>query len=297
MTRLRLVLAAAALAGSALAGCQSSDDDEPIAPLEAIAPPARNARGDERSDAKPGFIAVLIPRQIADAVAPYTSARVSLQVKLGDTATKGQVLARLDDTQLRQELDAARAQHRTARADITRAVVEHRGAVTVQQRERKAVSSGVGAAADLANAEQAVAKASAAIEVARATAEERNTRIKQLQTRLQEMTLVASIAGSVSMIYPQDGARVEEGQPVIRIISGGVYVKFAIPVEQAGLLKPGDAVELRLDRRAEPLAATISHVSPELDAVAQMIIADADLVNPPADLQPGTVGRIVPRPR
>jgi hypothetical protein len=27
-----------------------------------------------------------------------------------------------------------------------------------------------------------------------------------------------------------------------------------------------------------------------------MLIADADLVNPPADLQPGTVGRILPRP-
>jgi RND family efflux transporter MFP subunit len=282
-----------AMALAALAACSSDDPEAPIAPLEAIAPPTRTARAEE----KPGFIAVLTSRQIADVAAPFTSTSVSLQVKLGDIVTRGQVLARLDDRQLRQELDAAQAQLRTARADVRRAEVERRGAIAVQQRERKAVASGVGSPADLANAEQATARASAAVAVASATAEERNTRIKQLQGHLKEMTLVAPMAGSVSTIYPQDGARVEEGQPVIRIISGGVYVKFAIPAAEAGKLKPGDPVEVRLDRRAEPLTATVGHIAPELDAVAQMIIADADLVNPPPDLQPGTVGRIVPRAR
>jgi hypothetical protein len=40
----------------------------------------------------------------------------------------------------------------------------------------------------------------------------------------------------------------------------------------------------------------VVHIAPELDAVAQMILAEADLVSPPADLQPGTVCRILPRP-
>jgi multidrug efflux pump subunit AcrA (membrane-fusion protein) len=110
------------------------------------------------------------------------------------------------------------------------------------------------------------------------------------------MTLTAPIAGSVAMIYPQDGARVEEGHPVIRVIAGGVSLKFAIPADKVGTLKPGDTVDVRVDRRPELLTATVGHISPELDAVAQMIIADADLVNPPSDLQPGTVARILPRP-
>lgn len=301
MTRLAVVVAtgvaigiASVLAASTLTGC-GSDDDAPIAPFEAIAP--LPSRSEARTDEKPGFTAVLTSRQIADVGAPFATASVRLQVKLGDVVAKDQVLARLDDRQLRQELDAARAQLRTAKADVGKAIVEQRGALAVQKRERNAVASGVGSPADLANAEQAVANARAAVAVASATAEERNTRIKQLQTHLAEMTLVAPIAGSVATIYPEDGARVAEGQPVIRIISGGVYVKFAIPAAKAGTLKPGDTVDVRLDRRAEPLTATVGHISPELDAVAQMIIADADLVNPPPDLQPGTVGRILPRPR
>src|SRR5262249_18720640 len=128
-----------------------------------------------------------------------------------------------------------------------------------------------------------------------ATSEERSTRIAQLQDHLREMTLVSPIAGSVSAIYPQDGARVEEGHPVIRVISGGVLLKFAIPGDKVGSVKTGDLVDVRVDRRPGLLPARVDQTSPELDAVAQMIIAKAELVDPPADLQPGTVCRILPR--
>jgi multidrug efflux pump subunit AcrA (membrane-fusion protein) len=274
------------------AGC----DDQaraPSEPLETIAPlPDRTP---ERADEKPGFIAALTPKDSADVTAPYTSASATILVKLGDVVTKSQVLARLDDRVLRQELEAAKAQLKTARASINQAIVDKRGAEVVLKRETSAEAAGVGSIAEVLAARQSVAKAAAAISFAMATADERTTRIAQLQDHLREMTLVSPIAGSVSAIYPQNGARVEEGHTVIRVISGGVFVKFAIPADKAGSVKPGDAVDLRLDRRTELLTATVDQISPELDAVAQMIIAKAELVNAPPDLQPGTVGRILPR--
>ncbi|HEX2688862.1 MAG TPA: HlyD family efflux transporter periplasmic adaptor subunit [Kofleriaceae bacterium] len=276
------------------AACRSSG--ESAGPDEIRATPAPlAARLDDPTGGKPGFIAALAPRQSADVMAPYTSPSASLLVKLGDTVTKGQLLARLDDRQLRQELDAARAQLRTAEAAVTQAEVDKRGAEIVLARETAAETAGVGSHADVVAAGQAVARADATITVTRATVDERSTRIAQLQARLQEMALVAPITGRVAMIYPQDGARVEEGRPVIRLISGALFVKFAIPADQVGSLKPGDPVDVRVDRRDDLVTATVGHISPELDAVAQMIIADADLVNPPADLQPGTVCRILPR--
>jgi membrane fusion protein, multidrug efflux system len=295
MTRLATALALAAGAALTAGACRDHARDGEAArePLEVIA--ALPAHTDERADEKPGFIAALTPAQSDDVMAPYTSPSASLSVKLGDRVAKGDVLARLDDRQLRQELAAARAQLRTAQAQIRQAEVDKRGAEIVLKREVAAEAASVGSVADVASARQAVDKASATIAFARASTEERATRIAQLQTHLSEMTLTARIAGSVAMIYPQDGARVEEGHPVIRIISGGVFVKFAIPADKIGSVKPGDLVDLRVDRRPELLTATVGHIAPELDAVAQMIIADADLVNPPADLQPGTVCRILPR--
>jgi len=276
-------------------GCRggATDSDDLAEPIDVAAPATRP---DDRADDRPGFLAALTPKQAQDVPAPYTSAGAHLAVKLGDAVTAGQIVARLDDRQLRQELDAGRAQLHTAQAAVIQAQVDKRGAEIVLEREKKAEAAGVGSRADLATAIQAVAKATAAVTVARATAEERATRLTQLQAHLSEMTLVSPIAGSVALLYVQDGARVEEGRPVLRVISGGVSVKFAITADKAGSVHPGDLVDLRLDRRPEPLTARVGHVAPELDAVAQMIIADADLVDPPPDLQPGTVGRIVPRP-
>jgi len=289
LTALASVAALAAVAP----GCRNTARDDSAEP-EVITPLPN--RLDDPADEKPGFIAALTPKSSADVMAPYTSASASLAVKLGDPVAKGQVLARLDDRQLRQELDAARAQLRTAQASIAQAEVDKRSAEIVLARETAAEAAGVGSHADVVAATQAVAKTTAALTFAQATAEERNTKIAQLQAHLQEMTLTAPIAGSVAMIYPQDGARVEEGHPVIRVISGGVFVKFAIPADKIGAVKTGDTVDVRADRRAELLTATVVHIAPELDAVAQMILAEAELVNPPSDLQPGTVCRILPRP-
>jgi multidrug efflux pump subunit AcrA (membrane-fusion protein) len=274
-------------------GCRggAADSDNLAEPIEVAAPVDRL---DDGADDRPGFLAALTPKQAPDIMAPYTSAAVHLAVKLGDTVAAGQIVARLDDRLLRQELEAGRAQLRTAQAAVIQAQVDKRGAEIVLAREQTAEAAGVGSRADLATATQAVAKASAAVTVARATADERATRLAQLQAHLSEMTLVSPIAGSVALAYAQDGARVEEGRPVLRVISGGVLVKFAIPADKAGSIHPGDLVDLRLDRRPEPLAARVGHVAPELDAVAQMAIAEADLVDPPPDLQPGTVGRILP---
>jgi RND family efflux transporter MFP subunit len=290
MTRLARLAAGLVLAGAA---CGDPGTDRGDEPAEAIVP--RPIPRDDRTDEKPGFIAALTPVHAADVMAPYTSPSARLAVKLGDRVGRGQVLARLDDRQLRQELDAARAQLRTAQAQIRQAEVDKRGAEIVLKRETAAEAASVGSVADVASARQAVDKATATLAFARATAEERTTKIAQLQAHLSEMTLTAPIEGSVAMIYPQDGARVEEGRPVIRVISGGVFVKFAIPADQVGTVQPGDLVDLRLDRRPELLTARVGHIAPELDGVSQMIIADAELVNPPGDLQPGTVGRILPR--
>jgi len=107
---------ALAFAAAASAACRDQNREAPAEPLEAIAPlPDRSA---ERTDEKPGFIAALTPKDSADITAPYTSASATILVKLGDVVAKGQVLARLDDRVLRQELEAGKAQLKTARASI-----------------------------------------------------------------------------------------------------------------------------------------------------------------------------------
>lgn len=85
-----------------------------------------------------------------------------------------------------------------------------------------------------------------------------------------------------------------EGQPIVRLISSDeLFVKFAIPADQAGTLATGAEIDVILEAQQLRTRAVVRHVAPELDPVAQMILADADLLDAPAGLQSGMVCRIL----
>src|SRR5262249_59526522 len=101
-------LGAAPALGPTLGGRGGAADSDALAEPIEVAGPA--GRLDDRPDDRPGFLAALTPKQAQDIPAPYTSASAHLAVKLGDDVAAGQIVARLDDRQLRQQLDAGRAQ-------------------------------------------------------------------------------------------------------------------------------------------------------------------------------------------
>lgn len=226
-----------------------------------------------------GYVGVLTPKESVEVTSPLTSSVKKLQVKLGDTVTAGQALAILDDRPVRDELQIARVALKEA--SIAAGAASSRYAM-----EARALRAGV---ASRASVEAAKFDASQAA----ATVEQHRTKITQLEARLKDMRLVASIGGKVALRYVEEGARVTEGQPILRLISSSeLFVKFAIPGDDARKLTTGDAIEIRFDGKPAR-AGTVKSVAPELDPIAQMIVAEAELAGSTADLQPGVVCRIV----
>ena len=243
-----------------------------------------------------GYVGVLTPRNSADVVAPFTSAIAEIAVKLGDQVDKGQPLGRLDDRPLREELTIARATLKTAQAEVAQARVAQRAAHSTLERERRAFREKIVAEAQVTAAAFDERKAEMAVARSRASVEEQRARIAKLTARLADSRLVAPLAGKVALSYVQPGERVIEGQPIVRLISSDeLFVKFAIPADRAGTLASGSVVDVRFELRTVEARAVVRHVSPELDPIAQMIVADADLVDSPARLQSGMVCRIRPR--
>jgi hypothetical protein len=77
------------------------------------------------------------------------------------------------------------------------------------------------------------------------------------------------------------------------IRSDELFVKFAIPATDARRISAGDPIELRLAERRLVTRGTVKRVAPELDPVAQMVLAEADLAGPQAELRAGDTGRVV----
>lgn len=288
-----------ALIVTVLVGCTAKK--EPGAELENMPEPrAQQApRSETRSeDKKPGYLGVLTSRDLAEVIAPFTSTIDKLEVKLGDQVQQGQRLARFDERSLKEQLSIERAALKAKQATASEAQFASKGATATLERERKAQGEGVTSPAEVAAAEVEQRKAQMAAQRASANVDEQRARIAQLEARLKDTSLLAPIAGKVALLYVREGDRVEEGRPVIRVISGGeLYVKFAIPADKVGTLAPGDKVDIVVAQQGVTTRGVVRHVAPEIDPIAKMILADAELEEPNGKLQAGIDCRIVPRPK
>lgn len=292
MTRPALAIAAAAALAAAACGDHGrAGPDRGSAPQPT--PVTRRDRSTTPLDEE-GFVGVLVPRDAYEVASPLTTKIERLLVKLGDPVDKDTPLAVLDDREPRERLALAKSELRESQAAVRQAVIARDAAKAYLAREQQALRNGIISAAEADAAAAEAGKASSAVERAVAEAEKQRETVKQLEQRLADTTLRSPIAGKVALRYLEEGARVQEGQAVIRVIrSDELFVKFAVPATAARAVAAGDPIELRLVERRLVAKGVVKRVAPELDPVAQMVLAEADLVEPRGELRAGDTGRVV----
>jgi RND family efflux transporter MFP subunit len=274
--------------------CDVNQDDpkEPPATLQSPTTAAKDKAG--IAEEASGYIGVLTPREAAEVPAPFASRVITISVKLGDAVKQGDVLARLDERPLKEELAIEKASLKQMQAQVSHAAVEHSAAAARLKREQKGFKENVSSQADVAAAAFDSSKAGTDVARTMAQVDEQKARIEALEKRLQDTSVVAPIDGKVALRYVEEGTHVNEGQPIIRVISSDeLYVKFAIPGSDGKRISPGDHIDVRFETTNVQAKGIVRNVAPELDPVAQMIIAEAELEDPvPRDLQSGLVCRI-----
>lgn len=172
----------------------------------------------------------------------------SLTVKLGDHIKKGQVIGKLDDSDLvlqaQQATDAysqARAAERSARAefDRTRTLYENNGASRSQ-----------------------FDQARSAYDQARAGLGSAGRQVQLARKQVGYAELIAPSDGVVSAVLAQVNENVGAGQAVVRLASGGApEVMINVAGTFVGQLSVGDAVAVRFkDIPDKTYAATVREV-------------------------------------
>lgn len=209
---------------------------------------------------------------------------VELDAEDGDTVAAGQVLARLDQSQLDAQLaqnDAA-----TARADAAIAQAQsqieqfeaqlalasddsdraHRlggqvmAAATIEQREVLVRTTG----AQLAAAKNGLA-------LARADRKSRDAERQELLVRIARTEVKAPVAGLVSRRTARLGATVSSvGEPLFRIIrDGAVDLEADVPEQSLARLAVGMPAKLRLPGVADEADGMVRLVSEEVDKASR----------------------------
>lgn len=177
-------------------------------------------------------------------------------VDVGDRVTAGQIVARLDATDARLQLEAADAELSAARTDLARAEADAR-------RSQNLFAEGhvAKAALDLVLTAEAEARS-------RADRAEQSHRLADNQ--LSYTDLVAEEDGVVTATLAEAGQVLSAGQPVLSVArEGAMDVVFALPEQQRGLVQTATASAEIWGNADKPYVLTLRDVSPDADPLGR----------------------------
>lgn len=251
--------------------------------------PAPSARGVPVGAGLVAAVSVQIPRE-ESAVGTVEADRqstiasrilsrvVSIDVEAGQRVEQGQVLAMLDDSDLRQRLEQSQAVLDAARATLDQAVEE------LTRAERSAAQ---GAASELE-----VIRARNAVRAADADVQRAERSVAEAKTVLDYAVIRAPFAGIVIERRAEVGDTVTPGTPLLTMYDPTRMQLVASVRESLTVrLAVGDRVRARIDSLGIECEAEVSEIVPEASARSRAFRVKVTGPCPPG-VYPGMFGRI-----
>ena len=194
-----------------------------------------------------------IHSRLAVKIAPKLNARIiEIPVHPGSVVKKGQVLAKLDDRDLRAAFNAANAAQMAAKAQAEQASSEEKRITGLYNQQ----------AATRQNYEAVLAQAQAA----RAMANQAASNAQQSQVMLAENVLTAPFDGVVGERYQEPGDMGMVNQPIVSFYQpDDLRLEAAIASHCLSQLKLGMAVAVKIDQSQQTITGSIDEIAPEID--------------------------------
>jgi RND family efflux transporter MFP subunit len=207
---------------------------------------------------------------------------IERSVNVGDRVRPGQVLARLEQMNERNQLLSAQAALNAANADLVRARDEY-------ARQKSLIDEGFTTRAQLD-------QATAAFRAAEAQVKSATAQVSMAQDLVGFTVLTADAAGAVVARGAEPGEVVQAGQMIVRIAhDGGVDAVFEAPPQVVRRAARAHPVSVALvDDPAVTATGRVREISPQADPVTGTFTVRVGLDNPPPGMLFGSIvsGRV-----
>lgn len=203
-------------------------------------------------------------------------------VREGDRVTRGQVMARLENT---RETN----QHRSAGADVASAKADVANAQWNVEQSTELFRAGAIPEQDLRTAQQTLAAAQARLAAAEA-------RLSTATQELNDTRVVAPTTGTISTRSVEAGEHVSRGAELFTVVRNDVLeLEAAVPARFAGDVQP--SMPVRFNAGGRELTGRVARVSPTINPANRSVTVYLQLPNPGGALKGNTfaTGRIVAR--
>lgn len=195
----------------------------------------------------------IVQSRLAAKLAPKLNARiVEIAVRPGDRVKKGEVIARLDDRDLRAAYQAASAAQTAAQAQAAQASADEKRIVDLYEKQ----------AATRQNYDAVIAQAKAA----RAMANQAAGAAQQSKVMLGENVLYAPFDGIVGERIQEPGDMGLPNQAIVTLHKpDDLRLETSIPSHCAAAVKLGMTVNVRLDTLHQTVTASVDEIAPEIN--------------------------------
>lgn len=228
-------------------------------------------------------------------VVPRVAGRIeAVLVRLGDRVARGQSVVKIEDRQIREQVNQVKANIEVNQATLVARENDAKVAQNNFERAKASFARGLVSAASLEDAESRYNSAVSQVTVAKAQLVSTQARLDELTVTLTDTNVVSPVDGFVGKRNLDSGAFAGANTPIISVVDIGTVRMVANLVEKdfRRIVKGAQAL-VEVDAfPGEQFAGQVSRVAPVFDPATRTASMEIEVPNPGFRLKPGMYARV-----
>jgi RND family efflux transporter MFP subunit len=228
-------------------------------------------------------------------VVPKVNGRVdAVNVKLGDSVRRGQMIAKVEDSEIQEQVRGAEASFQVAQATIRQRDADLKLAKTNLDRSRSLVERQLLPQQTFDDTQARYEAAVAQLDLARAQFEQAKARLDELRITLANTRILSPVDGFVGKRFVDAGAFVGPNSPVASVVDIRTVRMVANLVEKDVKRVPvGTTAAVEVDAfPGETFSGRVSRMAPVFDPATRTAEMEIEVPNARFRLKPGMYARV-----
>ncbi len=212
----------------------------------------------------------------------------SIGVDIGDSVSKGDILATIDDAEFVQRLEQAKANLKLAEAKLARSRINLVSAEREYTRTESLVNDGLTPEQQLDLSAAQRDGASADVDFAEADVARTRAALSEAQINLENTRIAAQMSGYVDKRRVDAGTLVSPTTPLCTIVSTNpAIVVVNVPENDISLLQVDGLAAVKVGAGDVEYQARVKRIAPTVDVTTRTILAELVVPNAEGALRPG----------
>ncbi|MCH7804878.1 MAG: efflux RND transporter periplasmic adaptor subunit [Acidobacteria bacterium] len=236
----------------------------------------------------------LKPQAEVDVMSRISGRLQQVLVNRGDPVQEGQLLAVVDDVDLRQQIIRSEAATAVARAGVNREEATYRNLLLQVKRFQDLHEEALISTQELEDLESRLFVAEAQRELAKAQVLQAEASLRELGIQQEQTRIYSPLNGFVGTRYLDPGALVSPSLSILSVLDVD-RVKTIVPVVESAIqrIRIGLPAEIVVDAYPDQIyEGTVTRITPFLNPETRSADVEIEIANPDNMLKPGMFARV-----